>query len=989
MTELKQEPFPFIGKLDRRGFLKVGTGLLSASAFGTTVFRAIPVRAATLGANPADATEHDPDVVFIHSVCQMCHSRCGIKCKVKNGVLLKIDGNPWHPNNRGEDERLTFATTLAAARNERGRLCPKGQSGIQTVYDPYRIQHPLKRVGPRGSGKWQTITWAQAFQEIANKINELIPFADRLANPIDGSNPDIGKIANQLLFSPGRSVEGSFHDRIFKSAYGTRNSRLDHTSICETSHHVGNENCILYDHVNKKIGPTHLKPDFDGAEYMIVFGANPVEANFPMVALARKFADMRARGGKIVVVDPRFSNSAAKADQWVPVKPGTDAALGLGIARVILDGNHYNAPYLKNANKTAATAAGEPTYTDATWLVVIQAGHASDGKFLTAAEAGIASPRDATNPVCIEDGTGEVKEAAIKGTSPPAVIGQLDPLDPGEDHVTVNGIQCRTAFGLYRARVREKTVAEYSAICGVSADTISQLATDLTSHGRKASVWTYRGVVQHTNGTYAHLAVKTLNLLIGNLDYKGGLSKGGGSWDEKNATGGVDTAGVPGGVSPTGVRIDRATATYGPDKSYFTGYPAPRPWFPMATHGNYQEIIPSIQDQYPYPAKVLITYWNAWPYSVPGGRAVWEQTVASETLLPLFVAISPVMGEVAAWADYVLPDTTYLEKWSFPGTTPTITTKFTSFQQPVVGKYDGRTIGDNGTWTFDPNATNEYTPVLPDTKQLADILIGLAKAISASFPGVGANAFSNGAACDRAWDFFKLQVHNLAINSGKTVADIIARGGAFEDPGNSYDPGNPNLLKHKYGSVLHFYSPVLATTVDSITGLRYDGLPRYEPIKHSNGESVDDSAFPFQLVTYKTVVHAQARTAVNPWLMAMQPDNYVDINAADGAALGIETGDRVRITSASHSEGIVGRARLTQGLRPGVVAVSHSFGHWELNSRPFEQDGAMTPADTSRAAGLTANPLMRRDARSTNVSLQDPIGGSASFNDTRVAIAKV
>ena len=92
-------------------------------------------------------------------------------------------------------------------------------------------------------------------------------------------------------------------------------------------------------------------------------------------------------------------------------------------------------------------------------------------------------------------------------------------------------------------------------------------------------------------------------------------------------------------------------------------------------------MIPSLQDGYPYRLKALITYWNAWPYSVPALRKVWEETVADENKLPLLVSISPVMGEVAAWADYVLPDTVYLEKFSVPGI-PWRVNKGTAFQRP-------------------------------------------------------------------------------------------------------------------------------------------------------------------------------------------------------------------------------------------------------------------------------------------------------------------
>ena len=107
--------------------------------------------------------------------------------------------------------------------------------------------------------------------------------------------------------------------------------------------------------------------------------------------------------GQLVIVDPRFSNSAAKADRWVPIRPGGDAALALGMGRVVLEGARYNAAFLRNANKGAATGGGETTYTDATWLVVTEPGHASEGKFITASEAGVGT---SANPVVIRDSDG-------------------------------------------------------------------------------------------------------------------------------------------------------------------------------------------------------------------------------------------------------------------------------------------------------------------------------------------------------------------------------------------------------------------------------------------------------------------------------------------------------------------------------------------------------------------------------------------------------
>lgn len=981
--------------VNRRTFLKVAGTVAAAAGAVPLVFRSRPA-----AADP-DPPETTSGAVFIHSTCQMCHSRCGIKAKVQGGQLVKIDGNPYHPNNRGEDERLPFWTSPAEARPHFGRLCPKGQAGVQTVYDPNRIQHPLKRVGPRGSGQWETITWAQAFSEIAAEINRLIPFSTRNTADIDPASADLGKMANGLIFSPGRSIEKTVSERILKAGYGTANYGIDHTSICEVSHHVGNE-LMTKDHVTGAQGPNHFKTDMDRAEYMLVFGGNPLEANFPMLALARMNADMRdpARtggAGRVVIVDPRFSNSAAKADQWVPIRPGGDSALALGMAHVILSGSRFNAAYLQNANKAAATAAGEPTYTDASWLVVTQTGHASEGKFLTAAEAGIAAPADAANPVCVRQSDGLPAEAQVRvpsGSSAVAVVGRLEPTDAGATFVTVNGIQCRTAFSLYRAAVNEHTLVEYSMLSGIDVATITQLAMDFTSHGRRASAWTYRGAVQHTNGTYAQLAVMALNWMIGNVDYAGGLTKGGGGWDEKNATGGVNVSAVTGGPTVAGPRIDRAKGSdYSPAKSYFMGYPARRPWFPQASHGNFQELVPSIDDAYPYAARVLITYWNAWPYSVPGGRAVWERVVADTTKLPLLVSISPVMGEVAAWADYVLPDTTFLEKWAYPGGNAAIPVKETPIQQPVVGSYDGVPIGGTSTWTFDPAATNDYRGVLPDTRMHADILLGLARAISASYPGVGANALGAGRDVDRAWDLYRPMIENLAINVGTsiggmavTASDLIARGGAFALPGTSLDSTNPALLASKYGSVLHFWQAPLATTVSSMSGMRFRGVAHWAPIAHANGTPVSDPAFPLQLVTYKQVFHGQARTNVNSWLMALQPENFVEIAASDAGTLGIETGDRVRVTSADNPAGLIGKAKVVQGQRPGVVAISHSYGHWENGARAHTIDGRPAGFDETRGAGLSANPLMRLDNTFRNVSLQDLVGGSVAFNDTWVRV---
>ena len=952
--------------MDRRRFLLISGTLAAGTAVGNLVGPA-SVAAVATGQNPPDATEVDAGVQVIMSVCQNCHSRCGIMARVKDGVLLKVDGNPYHPNNLGEDERPAYGTPVETAKRRPGRLCAKGQAGVQVVYDPYRVKQPLKRVGPRGSGQWKTITWEQAFAEIAAKLR---PLRD-LATLIDPAAPELGPIANQVLYSPGRTIEGGFTDRIWGAGFGTINRREDHTSICETSHHVANE-LMTWDEKANAGRKNHFKPDILAAKYIMLFGASFLEANFPMVALARKMMEFRAKGGKYVVVDPRFSNTAALSHRWVPIKPGGDAALAHGMARWMLENGKYDAKYLANANQAAAKAGGEPTWTDAARLVVVDPNHADARRYLRADAIG-------GNPETYVVWTGGV----AKEIGEAAVVGDLE---PGE--VTVAGRRCKTAFQLLKERILARSLAQYAEDSGLSPDLIVTLASEFAVAGKQAITNAYRGAVQHTNGVYNQLSVNLLNTLAGNYDWQGGNAGGGGGYPE--GAGVTPLGAVPNGVSPKGIKLNRTVKQYEKDApSLFKrdgGYPAKRPWFPYGTNGNYQEIIPSAADAYPYPIKALFTYWNAWPYSTPGLRKTFEDYVKDEQKLPLFVAISLNMGEVAAFADYILPDTSYLEKWGFPGMTPTILTRGTSFQQPVVGKLDGKDIGSG---PFSPDAHNVYTPVLPNTKTVGDIHIGLAKALG--LPGVGEKAFQDGSPLHTYWDYFKKGLENLSKNTGKPITEIVAKGGVFEDPGNEYDG---KYLKYKYGNVIKLYIEQLATTKDSMTGQYFDGLPHYDPPKFADDTpiaSVDEKEFPFHLITYKMAWHAQARTATLPWLMIIQPENFVEINATDGKRLGIGDGDKVRLISATSPAGVVGKAKLTEGLRPGVIAVSGHFGHWELASKPYVVDGVAQGADPSRGAGLSPNPIMRLDqfkGRILNTSIQDKVGGSVSFSDSRVKLMK-
>lgn len=1037
-TSAIQEP----AGISRREFLKTSAkGATACAAF----FTVLNADALTTGENPPDpvgpATAPDV-VVHRYSTCQNCHSRCGLVAEIVGpagdltpsaGVLTKLDGNPWNPQNMDEGERLAYSTAPPLSYETRGRLCPKGQAGVQVLYDPYRIKHPLKQVGARGSGQWEQITWAQAFTEIGAKMNALIPPASRLTTPINPLATRLGPIANGVVISPGRLPDGEFNEKIWKNTYGTANYRLDHTSICEVSHHVSNE--LMTWAGGKK---SHFKPDIDKADYLVLFGANYLEANFPMLGLSRKVGEFKKDAGKkLVVVDPRFSNSAAKANDWLPAKPGTDGAVALAMATQIIKafgpttmamGAGDTSPiatYLRNPNAAAATADGQDCWTDATLLVSVA------GPSLGGYPPG--------GPWVWRLGAPALAAGAPDGDLLPGLV-------------PVGGDLCKTVYQMIWDNVIAPYTPDYYAdIAGVDAGQVKRIADEFYAARPRAVANPYRGTVQHTNGMWSMMSVALLNALVGNYDHEGGNMLGGGGWSYSYTKGDV-AAGAPpfgmngsawgglwgsyaggiyGAAGPFGPRVDRAKATgtysyinLNTDNPALFPFPAKRPWGPYWTHGNYQEIVPGIFDQYPYPTKVLITYWNNLPYATPALKNVWLATVQDPAKLPLFVAIDNQMGEASMYADYILPDTTYLERWCFPGGgNVSHPTKYVNLRQPLVGSFDSR------SWDapFDPTAANSYNPIYPDTKLFEEIYLGIVGA-----GGVGLTMEINGdplpANTWAHWKpaFTKLVANiNAATDPGKpgggvlTVDDIVARGGAFQDAGNGYNPAGK--MRYKYANQIRLYYNELAgvgtdgnnfrdtmgsTAADrwappAPVGAPFNGylaVAHYEPVKDLKGIPVSDAAFPYQLITYKKVLHGQARTQNLPWLTCWQPENYIELNAGDAAALGVENYDRVRLTSASDPTGVEGRVWITQGLRPGVVAVSHHFGHWAQSAAPFSIDDVPQPTAPSRSLGLTANPSMRTDPQfgpggslwtQAAVTLQDKIGGSCSFNDTRVNVQKI
>ncbi|MCL5038537.1 MAG: molybdopterin-dependent oxidoreductase [Firmicutes bacterium] len=1050
-------------KISRRDLLK------STAFLGTTAFLASQAPSAlghlqALAAGQGQGGEYELAKAenVIYGVCLQCNTQCTLKGKILDGVLVKVDGNAYSPQSLLPP--MAYNTDPQVAARVDGKLCPKGQSTIQTQYDPYRIRKVLKRAGPRGSNKWEVIAFDQAIKEIVNggklfghlgedrqvpgfkevlvtkdagvfkslagdaaKVakKEMTPeqfkeaHKDHLNLLIDPDHPDLGVKNNQFVFQAGRIEPGraDFSKRFVINSLGS-NNWYEHTTICEQSHHVAFKWFTAdYSGGSWNPGPNHLKPDYLNARFIIFWGTGAFEANFGPTPMAEQVTrSAQERGMKIAVVDPRFSKTAAKAQIWVPVKPGDgDLALAMGMIRWIIESNRYDARFLENANKAAASADGEKNWSNAAWLVKLD----QDGKpgaLLRASEVGLSLPdRDPKHLFVVSQN------------------GKLLAVDPKDDknavegdllaEVTVKDVRAKTAFQILKEAAGEKSLEQYADLAGIKAQAIIDLAREFTSYGKLAAIDFYRGGVQHTNGYYTGQAIIALNLLIGNFDWRGGLSGGGGSWA---ALGGkahqpFDLGKMhPGKIPAFGVKMTREAAYY--DKStLFSGFPAKRPWYPFTTDV-YQEIIPAIGAEYPYPAKILWLHKGTPALATPAGSAQIKILMDTKKV-PLFIATDIVIGETSMYADYLFPDISYVERWAFLGSPPSTTVKTVKIRQPIA------------------SPVPEMVKVGGEEMPISMEAVFLAISERLSLPGYGAGGFGPGWDFKRPEDYYLKAVANIAAGDSPSdtvpAADskemgiflaarkhlpkgvfseaawkaavgsenwaraiyVLNRGGRFEDFSKAY---SGDYLGHPISRLLNLYVEPVAVTKDSITGINYSGVARHVPIQHSDGKPVAyGQDYPLRLITFKEIFGGQSRTAGNYWAQnALLPENFLLMHPSDATRLGIRDGDLVRVKSPTNPEGAIdlgnghkdyvqGRARLTETMRPGVVAASWHYGHWAYGARDVVVNGKVVKGDHRRGTGLCTNPVLLLDGYTKTTSLTDPIGGSASFYDTAVKVERV
>ena len=295
----------------RRDFLKLGAASATAALAGGTFLKTAKALRFKGGKDFSPWTGKERKA--IPTACWQCVSRCSAIGYVENGRLVKIGGQP------------------ASIRTE-GKLCAKAQAGVNQVYDPDRILYPLRRAGPRGSGKWKRISWDEALDVLGGRLKKLR----------DEGHPE------KFMFHYGRMKSSSSKlVKLFLANYGT-GTVGNHTSICEGGKWTAQE--LTW-------GTHYDNWDFDNTRYVLNFGSACFEAHTNFTSLAQRLVRAIAeRGVKMVTFDVRLSNTAAKSTEWVPVRPGTDGAVALAMCNVVMDKDLYRGQgeaFLKFCKATA------------------------------------------------------------------------------------------------------------------------------------------------------------------------------------------------------------------------------------------------------------------------------------------------------------------------------------------------------------------------------------------------------------------------------------------------------------------------------------------------------------------------------------------------------------------------------------------------------------------------------------------------------------
>jgi len=1016
--------------VDRRTLLKTGaagTGLATfAAGYADTAGKLVsgaldslvaPASAASVdGASLAPeytvdargALTVNPGQQVSYSMCMGCTTFCGVRVRVDkaSGRVLRVSGNPYHPLSTDpvlapdtpiRDSFIALSRMSASGYESRSTACGRGAAVLTQMTSPYRVTQPLKRVGPRGGGTWQPISFEQLIKEVVEggdlfgegKVDGLA--AIRSMEPIDPSRPELGPKANQLacLTSTNEGRE-NFVRRFVQKAFGSINM-TGHGGYCGGSYRSGS--AAVFGDMKQM---PHAKPDFANAEFILFCGTAPANAGNPFKRQGFQVAKRRAEGRlSYVVVDPVIGHSDSMASRhkgrWIPIRPATDGALAMGMIRWIIEARRYDARYLSQPNGKLAAAAGEPSFSNATHLVIAEPGHARDGFHLRGSDIGLpvegAQYGEKDPYVVVEAGTGRL--IPHDQAAGPAELFVDATLPVGDSR-----LKLKTGLDLLKDSAFARTIAEYAEICGIPVEVIEGLAKEFTSHGKKAAVNSHGGTMAG-NGFYNAFSLVTLNTLVGNLNAKGGTMIPGGAFPAEGAGPRYDLDSFAGATVPRGTPLARPvpyerSSEFKRKKEAGKAYPAEQPWYPNTPQLG-TELMNAALTGYPYQTKAMI-FWTANPvYGIPGLRARFEAALKDSKRIPLMIAIDAFINETGAFADYIVPDTVMYESWGFAAPWHGVPTRTSTARWPVVEPALQKTAAGHpidmeafliacartmGLPGFGPGALKDKDGTLQALETAADYYLRAAANVAFGGQKPVNDATDDDITLVGLDRLLKTMQATLKPEEWRKAAHVLARGGRFQPADQAYKGAE---MATKFPRALMLYNETVGVSRSAITGKRFSGVARWVEPSFADGTPMRQrypvQDWPMLLASQKSVLMNSYSIGVDR-LRGIHAENPVSLHVEDAKALGIVNGDRIRI--ATPTGAVEGRALVRHGVMRGAAVVEHGFGHKELGARAHRIGGKSQPENGALSAGINLNDIGLADPTLKDASVWlDPVAGSA------------
>jgi anaerobic selenocysteine-containing dehydrogenase len=889
----------------------------------------------------------------------MCACRCGIKVHLRDGTLRYIEGNRDHPVNRGV-------------------LCAKGSAGIMNVLSPARLRAPLKRIGPRGSGEFAEISWGEALAIATDRLRRI-----RETDP------------NQLAFFTGRDQSQSLTG-FFAQMFGTINYAA-HGGFCTVNMAAAG----LY-----SVGGAFWEfgePDWEHAKLFLLIGvAEDHDSNPIKLGLGR----LKERGAKIISINPVRTGYSAIADEFVGITPGADGLLVLALIHCLLEAGQIDLDFLVR-------------YTNAHYLVVDAPGDPDHGLF--ARDKG-------GKPLAYDRRSNGFVDAEAFGTDP-ALLGTFRLPD---------GRSAQPAFARAAERYLSPEFAPeaVAARCGVPATTIRRIAAEIaevafnqpvvldqswtdtagrrhqTMVGHPVAIHAMRGISAHSNGFHTCRAIHLLQMLIGAVDTPG-------SWRYKSPFPKPISAGPPpGGKSrnpdgslptpplgfphgPEDLLVDEHGEALRLDRAFS--------WeAPIGIHGLMHLAIGEAHAADRHPIDTLMIFMSnlAWNSAMNPGddaiRMLADEDGGGKYRIPFVICIDAYFSETVPYADLVLPDTTYLER------------------------YDCISLLDRPIGSAHGPADAIRVPVLKpdrDVRPFQDVLIDLAGRLGlphfveadgkprydsyadyivhherrpglgplAGFRGTDGTQIGRGAPNP---DQLRHYVENGSFWRHHLPAEQLY----YKHSNRAYLQGakSMGLIDHDEKITLQLYCETLQKFRLAAKGhgdvvpparLRekvaqfMDPLPIwYEPIEET---LVDQKRFPFHAITQRPMAMYHSWGSQNAWLRQILSENRIYLHRDVAMELGIEDEDWVLVESRNGK--LKCRARLMDGVNPHTVwtwnAIGKRSGAWALDKdAPESRIGFLLNHLISEYL-----PTAESDRRIANA---DPVTGQAAWFDLTVRIGR-